>query len=269
MKIYEYRGIEGLVAAEVTQDDAEGYVTDTPFDVSGVAKLVRSTAQSTEAHYYNNGPKVVINGVGADTVTIDMSAIPLEVLAKLTGQDYDDDLGALYEGTPTQKYFAIGYKTKDSNGQEVYVWRLKGTFAYPDEEHNTIDAGTSANGQQLVYTGVETIYKFERDGKAHRSVQVEAEKGLAVVTSFFASVQTPDTLAARTQRTLTITQAAGTTLTVKRDGVSLTSADPIYDGDALVITVTGGTVKVNGTTFTSGNTYTVSSNTTVVSTAGA
>jgi hypothetical protein len=39
--------------------------------------------------------------------------------------------------------------------------------------------------------------------------------------------------------------------------------------DVLTISVTGGTVKVNGTNFTSGNTYTVTGNTTVVSTASA
>ena len=266
-KIYEYRGIEGLVAAKVLQDDANGYSCDTPFDVAGMAKLVRSTAQSSEAHYYDNGPKVVINGVGADTVTIDASVIPLEVLAELMGQTYDSAKGALYEGTPVQEYFAIGYKTRDSLGREVYVWRLKGTFAYPDETHSTIDAGTGADGQQLVYTGVETVYKFEKDGKAHKSVQVEAAKELTDVTNFFATVQTPDTLIGRTARTLTITQAASTTLTVKKNGVALTTGATVYDGDILQITVTGGTVKVNNVAFTSGDYHVVSGNTTVVSTA--
>ena len=266
-KIYENRGIDGLVAAEVLQDDANGYLCDTPFDVAGVAKLVRSTAQSGEAHYYDNGPKVVVTGTGADTVTIDVSAIPLEVFAKLTGQTYDSAKGALYEGTPEHKVWAIGYTTEDTNGNKVLVWRLKGSFAVPDSTHSTKDAGTGADGQQLVYTGVETVYKFEKDGKPHKSVQVEAAKELTDVTDFFASVQTPDTLIGKTARTLTITQAASTTLTVKKNGVALTTGATVYDGDVLQITVTGGTVKVNNVAFTSGDYHVVSGNTTVVSTA--
>lgn len=65
---------------------------------------------------------------------------------------------------------------------------------------------------------------------------------------------------------LTITQATDTTVTVKRNNVSLSNNADIQTGDVLTITVTGGTVTVNGTAFTSGNTHTVAGNVAVVST---
>lgn len=197
MKIYEYRGVEGLVAAEVTKDDADEITFGTPFDVAGVSRLTRETDSSSETHHYNNSPAIVIHGYSDDTVTVDASAIPLDVIAKLTGQTYDNTLGAFYEGAPESKYFAIGYRTKDTDGNEVYVWRLKGSFAIPGEEHGTIDNGTSANGQQLVYTGVETIHKFTKTGKPQKAVHVELAKDLCKTANFFDAVQTPDTLEAK------------------------------------------------------------------------
>lgn len=281
-EIVEYRGIEGLVAAEVLIDDNEintagegetpnhGYVTGDVFSIAGIAELSRSTESSSESHYYDNMPAIVINSVGADEVTCTVSAIALEVLAKLTGQVYDETTGAFIEGTGKAKYFALGYKTKKTNGDEVYVWRYKGTFGIPESTHNTEDDGTDANGQEIVYTGISTTHKFAKNGnKGAKAINVDLGKDLADVSTFFDEVTTPDSLQAKTNYTLTITQAEGTTVSVKRNGVTLNNGATINSGDELTISVTGGTITVNGTSFTSGNTHTVTGNVTVVSTAQA
>lgn len=267
MEIVEYRGVEGLVAAEVlTDDDTSGYTTGEVFQVAGVAEISRTTDSSQEAHYYDNIPAVVVGNTASDEVTITVSAIPLDVLGKITGQYYDTTTGALIEGTRTVKYFAVGYKTKKTNGDEMYVWRYKGTFGVPDQTNHTEDDSTDANGQELVYTGISTTHKFTKTGKGSKALVVDVAENKANVNSFFDTVTTPDTLAVKTARTLSITQATDTTVTVTRGGVSLTSADPIYDGDVLTISCVGGTLTVNGTAFTSGGTHTVSANVTVVST---
>lgn len=201
-EITEYRGIEGLVYAEVTKDNNEtgsneGYVTGTVKSLAGVAELSRTTESSTEAHYYDNIPAIVINSTGADEVTITTSAIDLEVLAEITGQNYDSTTGAMIEGERENKYFAIGYKTKKTNGDEVYVWRYKGTFSIPDSDHVTEDDGTDANGQEIVYTGISTTHKFTKTGKGAKALNVDTGKDLADVSTFFTTVTTPDTLQAK------------------------------------------------------------------------
>lgn len=193
-EIFEYRGIEGLVCAEVTADDADNYTTGAVFDIAGVAELGRTTENSSEAHYYDNIPAIIVSSVGADTVTITASAIPLDVLAKITGQKYDETLGAFIEGDREVKYFAIGYKTKKTNGDEVYVWRYKGQFNIPDSTHATEDNGTGANGQELTYTGISTTHKFTKTGKPAKAMDVDVALGKADVSTFFNSVTTPDTL---------------------------------------------------------------------------
>lgn len=270
--IVEYRGVEGLVAAKVTVDDNDssaghGYVTGDVFAIAGVAEISKAVEQSSEAHYYDNIPAVVIDSVGADTITINASAIPIDVVAELTGQTFISAKGALVEGEATAPYFAIGYKTQKTDGSEVYVWRYKGKFSLGDETHTTKDNGTSANGQTLTYTGINTTHKFTANGnKGAKALIVDTGKDLADVSNFFASVVTPDTLAGKTAYTATITQGSNTTLVVKRNGQVIETGATIYAGDLLQITVTGGTVTVGGSAFISGDIHVVTGNTTIVST---
>ena len=267
-EIVEYRGVEGLVAAEVTNDDNNtGYVTGQVFAIAGVAEISKTTDSSNEAHYYDNIPAVVVSNTSSDTVTISVSAIPFDVLAMITGQNYDETTGALIEGPRDLKYFALGYKTKKTNGDEVYVWRYKGTFNIPDQTNSTENDSTDANGQELTYTGISTTHKFTKTGKGAKALVVDTSKGLADVSDFFEDVTTPDTLTANTAYTLTITQATNTTVSVMRNGTSLSSGASVYQGDVLTISVTGGSVTVDGTSFISGDMHVVSGNVAVVSTA--
>jgi len=199
-KVREYRGIRGLVAAEVIKDDAEGMEFGTPFPIAGVSELGKETATSSEPHYYDNVPAVVIDSVGADTVNMALSAIPLNTLADITGQYYDEELGMFIEGERESKYYAIGYITKRTDGTEVFVWRLKGTFNIPSSTHHTEDDGTDANGQELVYTGINTQHKFSltKNGvtkkKTVKAVNVEQDINPQDEATFFETVQTPDTV---------------------------------------------------------------------------
>ena len=195
--IQEYRGIRGLVAAEVTTDTAEAFECGAPFAVAGVAELSRTTATTSEPHYYDNIPAVVIDSTGSDEVTISASAIPFEVLAKLTGQTYDAAKGMFVEGERQSKYFAIGYITEKTDGTEIFVWRLKGKFSVPDSTHATKNDGAEANGQEIVFTGINTSHKFSTIGnKTAKAVNVDTSVNKVVENEFFAEVQTPDTVKA-------------------------------------------------------------------------
>lgn len=199
-KITEYRGVEGLVAAEILNDDNEqdgGYKTGAPFDIAGVAEISRTTETSSEPHYYDNIPAIVISSTGSDEIKCTVSAIEMEVLAKITGQHYDTTTGSMIEGERIPKYFALGYKTKKTDNTEVYVWRYKGRFSIPDSTHSTETAGTDANGQEITYTGISTTHKFTKTGKPAKALNVDLGKDLADVSTFFAKVTTPDDLTAK------------------------------------------------------------------------
>lgn len=194
MKIVEYRGVRNLVYAEVTKDDGTDYTTGTVKALAGVATISKTSESSSESHYYDNMPAVVVSSIGADTVTLDVSAIPYDVLADLNGQIYDTSRSMFVEGEKQTKYFALGYVTKNTSGEEIYCWRLKGVFSTPDETSSTENNSTDANGQQIVYTGVKTITTFTNaGGKGAKAIYVNASTNTTVTdSSFFATVQDPD-----------------------------------------------------------------------------
>lgn len=196
-EILEYRGVEGLVCAEVTEDSTANYTTGEVFEIAGVAEISRTTEASNEAHYYDNMPAIIVSNTAADEVTIATSAIPLDVYAKITGQDYDNTTGVMIEGGRAFKYFALGYKTKKTNGDEIYVWRYKGTFNIPEQTNTTENDGTDATGQELVYTGIQTTHRFTKTGKGAKAMNVDVAADKADTASFFDKVTTPDTLQAK------------------------------------------------------------------------
>ena len=195
-KIYEYRGVAGLVAAPIIEDSTENFRTGEVIEVAGVSQIGKEVESTNAAHYYDNNPAVVISSTGADTITIDTSAIPFNVLAKITGQTYDSAKGLFIERERDPGYWALGYKTKTTDGTEIYVWRQKGTFNIPGQTNQTENDGTDANGQTLTYTGVATVHKYTVDGKLKsiKAVNVDTSINPVDETTFFSSVQTPDTI---------------------------------------------------------------------------
>lgn len=248
-EIVEWRGVEGLVAAEVlTDDDENGYTTGDVFAIAGVAEISRTTDSSNDAHYYDNIPAVVVANTAADDVTITVSAIPYDVLATITGQNYDPATGSLIEGPRDFKYFALGYKAQKTNGDEVYVWRYKGTFNIPDQTNSTQNDSTDANGQEIVYTGISTTHKFTKTGKGSKAINVDLGKDLADVSTFFDAVTTPDTLQAKvpaTNYTITNTLSNCSSNNVATSIVSgqpysaLITADSGYNLGTVTVTMGG------------------------------
>lgn len=254
-EIVEYRGVEGLVAAEVLVDDGDNYTTGDVFAIAGVAEISKTTDSSNEAHYYDNMPAVVVSNTSSDEVTISASAIPFDVLATITGQYYDEETGGFVEGTRDFKYFAIGYKTKKTNGDEVYVWRYKGTFNIPNQTNSTENDSTDANGQEIVYTGISTTHKFtknpDKNGnpRGAKALCVDVAKDLADVSEFFDTVVTPDTLQPKTPATM---YAITNTLTHCTTNNTATS---IVSGGAYAATITAAEGYTLGTvTVTMGGT---------------
>lgn len=192
--IFEYRGVDNPVYAKITKDDSEGFTTGVVKDFAGVSQISKSTSSSSETHFYNNVPAIVIESQGSDEITINASGIPFDILAEITGQYYDATTGMFVEQERTPGYFAFGYRTQKTDGTDVYVWRLKGTFSIPDSSHNTQNDSTDANGQELTFTGISTTHKFTKTNKPAKAVNVDTSVNTVDVTDFFDSVQTPDTI---------------------------------------------------------------------------
>ena len=278
-QIYEYRGVEGLVYAPITEDSSDNYSTGAVKELAGVAEISKSTDSTNEAHYYDNIPAVIVSSTGSDEITISASAIPLDVLADITGQGYDSETGTYIEQEREPKYFAIGYKTQDTNNNDYYVWRLKGTFNIPDQDNATKNDGTDANGQEITFTGISTTHKFTKTNKPAKAVTVNTGLDLADVSNFFASVQTPDSIQPKTivpsievtpsnaflevggsiaLAAAVIPASETVTWTASDSTVTVTSGGVVTAGDSAGTAVVTASITVDGVTYSDSCNVTVS-----------
>lgn len=192
-KYFEYRGVSDAVFAEVTADTDSAYTTGTVKPFVGVQEIGKTTESSNDVHHYDNIPAIIISSTGSDEISINGAGIPLSIVAEITGQYYDEETGMMVEQEREPKYFAFGYRTQRTDGTEVFVWRLKGSFSIPGQTSATKDDGTDANGQELTFTGISTTHKFTKTGKPAKAVNIETDVNTTITAAqFFNAVFTPD-----------------------------------------------------------------------------
>lgn len=271
-KIIEYRGARGLVAAEVLTDTKDNYVTGEVFDVAGLAEISKQTESASDTHYYDNQAAIIIISTGADTINLQVSAIPYDVLAKLTGQTYEASKGLFIERERDVKYFALGYITEDTDGNERFIWRQKGSFSIPTESSGTKNAGTDAKGQELVYTGINTQKTYLVDGmyRTIKAVNVNTGENPVDETNFFSTVQTPDSIDAPvitpsvTVIPSRVTVEAGQKVTIAGETVPAGTAitwtssdtDKATVANGVITGVAAGSATITATITVDGNNYT-------------
>lgn len=222
-QIFEFRGVDNFYFAEVTKDDADGYTCGTPVHIP-VQEVGKSTDSASEAHYYDNKAMIVVNSESADTIALVLAPPALDVLTKMIGKSFDATTGMMVDSPRQNKYFAIMYRTKGTDGGYRYVSRLKGQFNIPEETVQTEDDGTDTTNTSIEFTGIYTEHEFTKgiyDGSSWqkagvKGIVVDARYGLADVSSFFSAVQTPDTVQAVSPSTVAVTgvSVAPTTLSI-------------------------------------------------------
>lgn len=200
-QIFEFRGVDNFYFAEVIEDDANGYSCGTPVHIP-VQEVGKTVDAASEAHYYDNKAMIVVNSESADTITLVLAPPALQLLAQMTGKSFDATTGMMVDSPRQNKYFAIMYRTKGTDGGYRYVSRLKGQFNIPEESVQTENDGTDTTNTSIEFTGIYTEYEFTKgiyngtswEKAGAKGIVVDARYGLADVSNFFTSVQTPDSI---------------------------------------------------------------------------
>lgn len=248
-QIFEFRGVDNFYFAKILQDDENGYICDVPVHIP-VQEVGKSVDTSNEAHYYDNKAMIVVNSESADTITLTIAPPSLDKLAKMIGKSFDEDTGMMVDSERLNRYFAIMYRTKGTDGKYRYVSRLKGMFNIPEETSTTEDDGTDTSNTEIEYTGITTEYQFikgKKDGDTWvsagaKGIVVDTRFGQADVSTFFTAVQTPDTVSSSPSLgALNVKVVAGSTGKYQVDTVSPVTADGnklMYKAGATAETVT-------------------------------
>lgn len=196
MEYNEYRGVRGLVIAEVTKDDGSGYTAEEWEELSGVQSVAVAKNESSETHYYDNLAAIVVDAEGADELTLTVSILANKTRAKIDGVEYEQTQDMIINTPKKRKYFALGYIGEKTDGTEEFNILYKGKFSGGGETHNTKDDGTEATNVEYTFTAVHTTAKIY-SGKSAKSVKVPASTKVtevAVFGTFTAGVSTLDPL---------------------------------------------------------------------------
>lgn len=233
-KTVEFRGCDNLVIAEVTADSKGNFYTvGAVQSLAPVAEISKTVENSSETHYYDNVGMIIIRSEGSDEVTLTVPALPLATVAFVTGKTIDPTTGAFIDGESVERYFAIGYRLRLTDGTYRYVWRLKGSFSIPDETSATENDGTDTNNQELTFTGVKTVTAFTNGGRA-KAVVIDERDGKCNLDTFFDEVQTPDTIADLAVSTVTAISVSPASASVTVGATTTVTATTTPTGAAVV-----------------------------------
>ena len=193
------RGISNVFAAEVLTDTAEKFETGTPYHLIPAGEMTRTVESESDPVYFDNVVFYQSGAEGPTEVGITGAALRPGDLAKITGKFVDPVTGAVLDtGEYTEKYFAVGGETDNTDGTKEYFWFLKGTFAAPEQTDKTKDNTTDTNGMELTYSAVQTTHLFTVDGKKKpmKRVVIDTETTeLVEDADWTKQVVTPDNLA--------------------------------------------------------------------------
>lgn len=156
-----YRGVRGLMVAELQEDTLETLTYGTPIRFAGVKEIGEEPEESAATEYYDDQPAIVIDAEGEDKYKLVTSVLEEKVRAVIEGRKFDEESGA-YFGTPKQKpYVAIGFIGTDTDGQEEYVWVYKTKLSGGGASRKTKDNGTDSSGLEWEATSIYTSHKFK------------------------------------------------------------------------------------------------------------
>lgn len=190
-------GLTDLYIAEVTQDDASGYVADTPAYFAPVAEANAEPAVNQNTQYADDGPYDVIIGEGETAIKMTVTGIPPEIYAAITGNVFDAASGRVFDVGGTPPEYALGFRSLKSNGSYRYYWFLKGRFSAAPDAFTTKDDAPEPKPVEVTFTAVKTIYKFDvgdYDAQAKRVFGDEDTDNFSA-TGWFTQVQTPEVVA--------------------------------------------------------------------------
>ena len=186
-------GLDNLYIAEVTADSAAAYTPGTPQWLAPAAEASQEPSTSFAIQYADDQPYDVATAEGETKLGLKITGLDLETLAWITGKEFDATTGRMYDNDGTPPFFALGFRSKKSNGSYRYYWFLKGKFDMPKEATTTLADRPDPKTLDLNYTAIRTVYEFDLgdiNGKVKRVIG-DDDTDAFDETGWFTQVQVP------------------------------------------------------------------------------
>jgi phi13 family phage major tail protein len=186
-------GVSDLYVAAISADSATAYTAGTPAYFAPVAVVGVAPSVNRETQYADDNPYDTFVSEGETELTLTVTGIPPEMLAAVLGKTFDPTTGRVYDTGATPPDYALGFKSKKSNGSYRYYWYLKGKFSTPSESFETQGDTPAPQTTEIVFTAVSSTYAFDvgATNEEVKRVWGDDDTDAFDATNWFAQVQTP------------------------------------------------------------------------------
>jgi phi13 family phage major tail protein len=239
-------GLDRLYIAEVTADSSSAYTAGTPEYLAPAAEASLEPSTSFDTQYADDQAYDVSSSEGETKISLTVTGIPLETLAKITGRVFDETTGRMYDNGGVAPYFALSFRSLKSNGKYIYYQFLKGKFDMPKEETATKAEKAEPKTLQLTYTAIRTTYQFDLgdiNDSVKRVVGDEDTTNFSG-TSWFTTVQVPGVASVSALALSTSTPADDASGVSKTANLTLTYNNALVDGVVNSVTLLDNTQAV-------------------------
>lgn len=186
-------GCKDFYIAKLTQNDAKGYVAETPVKLARAIKIKVDEKWTSEKIYSDDGTEDVINSYEGTDIEMEVNALAPQDRSMLFGQLYEN--GFLVKTSDDQApELAAGWRERKLNGKYEFHWLYAGKFAEGiNEEANTKEGKLSPTTKSIKGS----FYERNLDNKYEVSVDesnlVSGDtKAAEAIKDWFSKVQEKD-----------------------------------------------------------------------------
>jgi phi13 family phage major tail protein len=251
-------GLRDLYIALVSQDDASAYAAGSPQAFAPAVNASHRLTSSTQIQYADDGVFDQLSAEGETKIELEVTNIPLDMLALVLGKTYDGDTGRFFDHEGEAPDVALSFRSVKSNGAYKYFQYLKGRFSTPDEDQATKADKVDPKTLKITFTAVKTTYEFE--------VSTGVEKGVKRVigdedisgfdgADWFDAVQVP-VMGSPSALTCTPSPADAATGVTVSTNIVLTFSNPLAGNaeNGIVLTTVAGVIKACSRTLNAART---------------
>lgn len=190
-EIYSTVGLRDVVYALLTTDEAgedPAYGEVNPL-VGAIDFDLSDNSGDEDAQYYDDHEGDVLYPDPEMTGTLEMADILPERLAVLLGATVDENGVLVRTADDKPPYFAMGFKSEKSNGEDRYVWLYKGRAKLGNQKFTT-KQGKTITRQTTKLTI--TFIKRTCDGLWQTFADTDNDDFASAAATFFSTVYEPD-----------------------------------------------------------------------------
>lgn len=198
-KYGEFVGVDSIYAAIINEDSETAYTAETPEYFAPAAEVAGEPEIESTPTYYDNVPQDNYITEGVTTLTVMVSGVPADMMAKYLGKHYDVTSGRVLDtGEPNPPDVALSFRFNKGKEDYRYYQYLKGKFSGGSEEATTKKNGIDIKTYTMIFTAVTTTHKWTVDGVLKQMKRIFADTTDAAFNpaGWFNQVQTPDITAA-------------------------------------------------------------------------